>query len=271
VVDVDRGILDWTSFTNSILYLTVPNFGNMASQLPKDWDDHYAIYPTFDEIIVALQDDGVVTGSKTKLARETGIQKRRFPLIAKIATQVYKKIKDAYNPGAVLDDNVSRGKNVLAMEILQSRKHIDTCDTDVVFPSFGKNGKVYIIHNDPMYAGLNLAIKRFQEAHEHNVKSRAANRTPEDGIRLAGVLFYQELRAAVAGVMTNKKDRKKSDVPGDTTLNFFAEALKCFEDPLFEVPNPRAELWMSEHLEEDRERWDPNNPALLNTLVIQSG
>jgi len=241
------------------------NFENMASsqQLPRDWDDHCAVYPTFDEIIVALQDDGVPVASKTKLARETGIQKRRFLKIAKLATQAHKKLKEAYNPGALLDDNVSHGKNLLAMEILQSRKHVDKCDTDTAFHAHGKNGKVCLIYNDPMCAGLNLAIKKFQEAHEHNIKSRAANRTPEDGMRLAGVLIKAEHRAAVAGIMSNKKDRKKSDVSGDTTRNFFAEALADFSDMLHEVSNPREELWLSEHLEDDRDRWDPNSAAVF--------
>jgi len=63
--------------------------------------------------------------------------------------------------------------------------------------------------------------------------------------------------------MTNKKDRKKSDVPGDATRSFFSDALKDFANPLFEVPSPHDELWLSDHLEEDHDRWDPNNPALF--------
>ena len=215
----------------------------MSTDQPTDWNLNLAIYPSFHEIVDSLQDAGVVASSSTKLAKKTGIQKRKHVKIAKIATVVHKKIKDLCNPHAQLDDNVSRGKNVLCMEMLQSRKHVDTCDTNIAFHSCGKDGKVCLIHNNPRFAGLDLAVKKFQQAHEHNTKSRAAHRTPEDGLRLAGVLFHPEHRAAVAGVMTNKKDRKKSDVPGDTTRNFFAHALNDFSDPSFEVSTPREEHW----------------------------
>jgi len=106
-----------------------------------------------------------------------------------MATQVYKKIKESHNSGSLLDHGVSCGKNPHTMEILQSRKHVGTCNTDVAFHSHGQNGELCIIHNDPMHAGLNLTIKKIQEAHEHNMKSRAANRMPEDGMQLPWVLF----------------------------------------------------------------------------------
>jgi len=53
---------------------------------------------------------------------------------------------------------------------------------------------------------LDLTIQKFEHAHRDNLKSRAANRTPEDGMRLAGVLFLSQHRAAVAGIVTNKKE-----------------------------------------------------------------
>jgi len=228
---------------------------------PVEWKDLHSIYPPFKEIVEALQDPGVKAGSTNKLSKETGTSRKKFLKLAKISTVLYKKLKDAHNPQAQLGENVSRGKDVLLMEMLQSRRHVDTHEADVSFHAFGKEGKVYLIHNCPKCAGLDLAIQRFQQAHEHHIKSRAANRTPEDGLRLAGVLFHSEHRSAVAGIMTNRKDRKKSDVPGDTTRNFFVEALDYFLDPTFEVGPPREEHWSSEHIDEDRDRWDPNNPV----------
>ena len=229
------------------------------------WKDKPDVCPTFTEIVTVLHDEGVATTTNTKLFWQTGIKHQKFVKIAKIATQIHKKLKEHFNPATLLDDNVSHGKDTLAVKILQSRKHVDTCDADRAFHSYGKEGRVYLIHNHdcPMYAGIDLVIKRFQEAHEHNVKSRASNQTPEDGLRLAGVLFNSEHRAAVAGVMMNKKDQKKSDAPGDTTKNFFSVALKDFMDPNFEVVLPREELWFTEHTEEERDKWNPNNPAIF--------
>jgi len=231
--------------------------------LPANWHLNLTIYPPFREIVEALQDPGIPKNPKTKLAKQTGVQKRKCIKIAKIATQVYKQINDSHNPGAQLDDNVSRGKNTLHMEILQSRKHVDTSDTHVAFHSHGVDGKVHIVYNNPRFAGQDLAIRQTQLAHQLTIKARKAQRTQDDGIRLAGVLFHPDHRAAVDGIMTNKKDRKKSDVKGDTTRNFFSHALKDFADPNFQVSHPREEHWSSEHLADDRDKWDPNNPAIF--------
>jgi len=214
-------------------------------------------------MVLSLQDDGVVVSSSSKLAKKTGIQKRKYLKIAKIATQIYKKLKETYNPVAGLDGNVSRGMQVLAMEILQSRKHVDTCDTDKAFHQYGNNGKIYIINNCTLCAGVDQAVNNFQKQHEHNAKTRAAHRTPEDGIRLCGVLFKQEYRAAVSGIMKNKKDRKKSDVPGDPTKSFFEKALADFVDIDFNVPTPKEDVWLSEQTDEYRDKWDPNSPSLF--------
>lgn len=230
---------------------------------PTNWNENKDIYPPFDELVVALQDDGTVTSTSTKLTRETGCKKRKFLKIQKAATQIYKKLKEFYNPKAQLEENVSRGKNTLAVETLQSRKHVDTCDTDVAFHQHSKAGKVYLINNCPLLAGFDHAVKRFQEAHEHLIRSRAAHRTPNDGMRLCGILLQQEHQSTVAGIMTNKKDRKKSDVPGDPIKAFFEVALTEFSDASVVVPRPREEHWNSEHIEEDKEKWDPNSQAIF--------
>jgi len=141
---------------------------------PSEWHLNAIIYPTFSEIVEALQDPGVSVSGTTKQARPTGVSRKKFVRIAKIATKLYKSVKKIYNPlGAQLDDNVSRGKDTLAIEILQSRKHVDTCNTDIAFHSYGANGMVYLIHNCAKYAGLDLAVRKFQQAHHHNIKTRS--------------------------------------------------------------------------------------------------
>ena len=129
-----------------------------------------------------MQDVGVKAASTTKLSQETGTSKKKFLKQAKLSTVIYKKLKEAHNPQAQLGENVSRGKGILMMEILTSRRHVDTYETHTAFHSYGKDGKVNLIHNCPVYARIDLAIKQFQEAHEHHVKARATNRTPEDGL-----------------------------------------------------------------------------------------
>jgi len=50
---------------------------------------------------------------------------------------------------------------------------------------------------------------------------------------------------------------------GDPTKTFFQVALNNFMDPLLEIQQPKEEHWMPEHLEEDWDCWDPNNPAIF--------
>jgi len=241
----------------------VPSIVFVMSAHPKLWHENQAIYPSFEELVLALQDDGTTTSSSTKLTKETNCKKRKFLKMQKVATQTCKKLKEFYNPGAKLEENVSRGKDVLAVEMSQSRKRVDTCDTDRAFHCCSNGGKVYLVNNCNRFAGVDHAVKHFQQAHEHLIRSRAANRTPNDGLRLCGILLHQEHRSTVAGMMTNKKDRKKSDMPGDPTLAFYEIALEQFHDPDFVVPRPNDENWSSEHIEADKETWDPNNPSVF--------
>jgi len=72
-----------------------------------EWYKNPSVYPSFAVIVEALQDPGVAQATDTKLTKQTGVPHWIFLRIAKIATQVYKKLKEVYNPTAQLDDNVS--------------------------------------------------------------------------------------------------------------------------------------------------------------------
>lgn len=226
------------------------------------WHTNKDIYPEFKEIVQALQDQGKLVAAKTKSDKETGLQRHQYLEIGKLAASIYKKVKEIFNPLG-LTENVSRGKNQLATEILQSRKLVNVCETDRAFHPFGKDGQVYLLMNKPNYAGVDNAVLKWQQAFEHSQDVKSKQRTPNDGMRVCFILLQQENRGTVGGIMANRKSKTKCDIPGDSTLHFFEEVLGDFSNPAFLCTNPREEHYMSHHLDDHRETWEPNDPGII--------
>jgi len=232
------------------------------SGLPSRWKDNPEIFPDFAAMAEAMQDPGKVkSGAKSKAEKKTGVQRRQFELDGKLATVTFKNILQLHKPQGITV-NVSRGKEPLAIEIVTSRRHVDTCDTQMAFHAYGKERKVCIVKNCVKCAGVDLAVERFQEAHERAMREKAAHRTPNDGMRLCGILLEQKHRDTVGGIVTNKKDRKKSDVAGDPNLSFFESILPDFRDVLHDVKHPLEEC-MADFDDEDKSKWDPNDQSIF--------
>lgn len=63
--------------------------------------------------------------------------------------------------------------------------------------------------------------------------------------------------------MTKKKDRRKSDVAGDPTTNFFQQIVKdCYLNAEY-VVTPPQEQYYSEFPEDEKCNWDPNNLSIF--------
>ena len=130
-----------------------------AGPPPQNWCDCRELYPKPEEIATALQD----VGTRKKHTRKGKEEyKTKFTLIEKLGVEIYNNIQKVYKPEG-LDKNVSRGKIPLCLEIIQRRRHCDINETDAFFHQFGKDGKVFLITNDPTTCGIDLVIKGFQE------------------------------------------------------------------------------------------------------------
>jgi len=130
------------------------------------------------------------------------------------------------------------------------------------FHPYNQNGKVLLINNDLPYAGLEASVDRFQNHIEDSVRKKDAQRTPDDGMRCAAILLDPKYRGTVSGIMSNRKDRNKSDIAGDCVENFFSEAVIDFLNPLYTVSDPKEEN-MRQFTEDDRASWDPNNAKIV--------
>jgi hypothetical protein len=182
-----------------------------------NWSRCTKIYPPPKEIAQALQDMGK---GKTVQAKKKEVKQHSYPLVDKMATKIYKAIQEEFKPEG-LTSNISRGKQFLVQSIILARRHVDISETHPFFRQFGKDGKVYQISNSPDHSGLDTAIQRFQENVVHTVKQKNSARTGNDALRLGCILLDPKYRGSVTGIMSKKKDRKKSDITGDPVSHFF--------------------------------------------------
>ena len=144
------------------------------------------------------------------------------------------------------------------------RSHKDVTETHPFFHPYAKDGRVYLIKNDATNCGLDLPLQRFQELVESLLQQKNSDRTSNDGLRLGSILLDNQYRGSVAGIMTKKKDRKKSDIPGDPTTHFFEMVLKeAYMKPEYKVAPP-AKCCYNEFPEEEKAKWDPNDPTILD-------
>jgi hypothetical protein len=230
----------------------------MADQpsLPPLWKDHAKIYPPVQEIAAALQDPGKKE-TKKRSGKDHIITK--YPQIEKLAIKIFKAIQREYRNPEGLEKNASRGKRHLIVEILVARKHIDVTEVHTIFHQFAKDGKVFLCQNDPVRCGLDHCVARYQQHINSLIQQKNNARTPNDGLRLTGILLDSTYRNEVSSIMTKKKDRKKSDVAGDPVTHFFAQILtECFLNSDYVVSPPPAQYY-DQFPEEEKEKWDPNN------------
>jgi len=159
-----------------------------AAQKPPRWKDCAEIYPPRDEKIKALQDVGKVVASRTKAGKEANLKLTKYTLIEKLASHIYRKIKDIYKP-AGLTENVSRGKHALVIDIINYQKAFDMADVRIEFHPFNNQGKVLLINNKVPWAGVDQSIERFQNHIEDSVRKKDTQRTPDNGLRCAAIML----------------------------------------------------------------------------------
>jgi hypothetical protein len=89
------------------------------------------------------------------------------------------------------------------------------------------------------------------------------SRTSNDDIRLGSILLDPQYRETVSGMMTNKKNRKISDIADDATKHFFAKILqKACLNADYKAAPPAQEYYL-EMDKKEKERWGPNNSSIF--------
>ena len=158
--------------------------------------------------------------------------------------------------------NTSRGCQGLYKEMLILCKDFDVTESNVFFHKYGKDGKVFLIKNDPLCCGIDLAIENFQQSSEIELEKKNAARTSHDGLRLGCIMLDPQYCDAVSGIMSKKKDRKKADIPGDSAVHFFEKIVKdAFLNRNY-VVSPDLKYY-DEFPEDERVTWNPNDASVF--------
>ena len=227
------------------------NFGAIA---------HRYILADVTEIAAALQDQGKTSTKKVNGRHQS---MTTFPLIQKLCTKtIYQAIQTLYNPDS-LTTNISRGREPLVTIVLVARKRADVHTLHPFFHQFAEGGKTYIINNDPVNCGMNIPIKQFQDSVRDMAQKARSSRTANDGLRLALTLLDPKYRAAVATIMTHRKDRLHSDITGDHVVHFFEQLLEeSFQNKAYRPP--QVDPMMFGNIDADEiATWDPNDPQIF--------
>jgi hypothetical protein len=143
------------------------------------------------------------------------------------------------------------------------RKHTDISETRLFFHQFAKAGKVYIIANDLVWCGVNIALDQFKESILAAIHQKNTALTSADGLRLGCIMLDPKYQDSISGIMSKKKNHTKSDIPGDHVTNFFETILtECFSNPSYEAVPPPQEYY-SQFPEEERKTWNPNSASVF--------
>jgi len=196
------------------------------------WKDNKKLYPPPEEIAVALQDVGE---RETLVRKGKEVVRQKFTLLEKLARRIYVSIQKEFPRAEGLTQNTTRGKQPLFKEILLGRRHQDVTETHPFFHRFGRDGKVFIVDNNPETCGIDVSIDHFQEYISQQNHQKSAARTHNDGIRLACALLDPKYRGAVASILSKRKNRAKADI---------YEHYAAFP-------------------EEDKLKWDPNDHSIM--------
>mmetsp|Transcript_121592 Transcript_121592/g.349491 ORF Transcript_121592/g.349491 Transcript_121592/m.349491 type:complete len:342 (-) Transcript_121592:231-1256(-) len=179
-----------------------------------------------------------------------------------MSSKIYQKIQTLYNPEG-LTKNATRGRDSLANCILLHRKLSDVTQLDVFFHKYAKNGQVYTITDNPSHCGLDIPVKEYQSSIMDHIRKAKTSRTCNDGLRLSLTMLDTKYRGSIAAVMTNRKERRHSDISGDYVLHLFEEILvESFRNPQYRPPQPSRDQ-IGDIEEEELSQWDPNDPRIF--------
>ena len=111
---------------------------------PDRWSVNSNVYPKFDEIAEALQDEG----QSVKRNDKTTVQHKK---VQKLCLKLCKNIMKEC-PG-VFDKNINEGKEQLVTSVLMSRDRVDLAECMTQYHRFHVQGSVHVIK------GNDVAIK----------------------------------------------------------------------------------------------------------------
>jgi hypothetical protein len=211
--------------------------------------DDPELYPSFDEIMVALQDVG------TKVTKGKAAGEIRYTLLIKAVTKTQKTLLAKYKHLG-FPKNPTECKREIANHCIRIRKLKDVINLPTEFHNYkNADGQVFVINTELVDGGYRVAMAALLSHWGTKQKESIDQRNPNDALRLAAILLDEKHRAAVQKIMTNlKSDRKQQDQAACPAQAFFSVASADFTSPSYVAKSPALADQIEGH-----EQMDPND------------
>jgi hypothetical protein len=211
--------------------------------------DDPELYPSFDEIMVALQDVG------TKVTKGKAAGEIRYTLLIKAAMKTQKTLLAKYkNLG--FPKNPTECKREIANHCIHIRKLKDVINLPTEFHNYkNADGQVFVINTELVDGGYRVAMAALLSHWGTKLKESIDQRNPNDALRLAAILLDDKHRTAVQKIMTNlKSDRKQQDQAACPVQAFYSVVSADFTSPSYVANSPALADQIEGH-----EEMDPND------------
>jgi hypothetical protein len=219
-----------------------------------------SLFPGLVPFVCGIQDEGKQDNKKPHIIKYSQLDK----LAKDIADRLAK-----HEPRG-MPANVTRRKNDVTKILVSMRKHVDktntrlelvsiVCNPENKVTSVSEPEKIFVITNDIANAGFNVAMTALLSAWSQRSVGINLNRTPNDALRVTGIMLDPDIRGGIHGLLCSRRDRNKQDQPISTEQGLYEVCAGKFNDPdyIARVPNEVDLL-------ESYELLDPNHTERIS-------
>lgn len=189
-------------------------------------------YPNTDDFLKALQDEGTTNKSNVQ----------EYKSLMKVLGPVQVRLKKTY-PRCGIPKNATDARRALAFACVRVRAHRDVAEVALELQKYavttsGSN-KMYVIGSGTNRGGFGIILRGLLSVWRSKMSAALAQRTPNDALRLAGIMMDPAERESIQRIMSNKKGgREQSDQPNDVFTAYFVTALAKFKDKRYIIAAP---------------------------------
>lgn len=219
-------------------------------------------FPSTESFMVAIQEIGIADKKSEK--KDTKVL---YPIIRKLACSIYSAIVGSAEYHSVQwQSNASRTYDIIEGLLLVGRKKVDTARVrpelrSILELNLGEGeslpSMMYYFTNEAD-GGLQVLKNTLKDKFVKSTNKQAINRTPNDALRVAGILLLPKNRSSFSGT-SKRNNRVQSDQPVSTTIAFSESTQNDFSDATLEITHP-----LKLRLLKGFDKFDPNDTARMS-------
>ena len=195
-------------------------------------DDPKCYPPQHDAFMKAIQEQGQFNKNKVV----------EYKTLMKVLAPVQMRLKAAY-PNCGIPKNPTDARRALAFACVRIRAHRDTAEVSEEVRKYAVAGstKVYVIGTGLAAdrAGFRIVLQGQLNYWTSKITTTVTQRSPNDALRLAGIMCDPEERESIQKIMANKKGaRAQSDQADDIFTAYFQSIVGKFKSSTYVVDRP---------------------------------